>query len=93
MSLLWLFAGSGGSDKSKTGSGSLKGGDLWSWAQSFEHGEAEKSSGWKGSGIDWAARREKVRDAFMVSWDGYAKYGWGKCLILSFQAIFAPKVY
>ncbi|KKK21960.1 hypothetical protein ARAM_007131 [Aspergillus rambellii] len=27
--------------------------------------------------IDWEARREKVRDAFIVSWDGYEQYGWG----------------
>ncbi|KAJ9270640.1 CAZyme family GH47 [Paecilomyces variotii] len=77
VSLLWLLLGSGGSEQSKTKTGSLKGGDLWSWAQSFEHGEAEKPSGRGNSGIDWDARREKVKDAFMVSWDGYEKYAWG----------------
>jgi len=28
--------------------------------------------------IDWERRRDKVRDAFIVSWDGYEKYAWGK---------------
>ncbi|KAF6825682.1 Mannosyl-oligosaccharide 1,2-alpha-mannosidase 1 [Colletotrichum plurivorum] len=28
--------------------------------------------------IDWNARREEVRDAFVTSWDAYAKYAWGK---------------
>ena len=27
--------------------------------------------------VDWNDRREKVRDAFKVSWDGYEKYAWG----------------
>ena len=29
------------------------------------------------SAVDWTARRERVRDAFKVSWDGYKKYAWG----------------
>lgn len=27
--------------------------------------------------VDWDARREKVKDAFMLSWDGYEQYAWG----------------
>ncbi|KAI4158087.1 MAG: hypothetical protein LQ342_007761 [Letrouitia transgressa] len=27
--------------------------------------------------IDWDDRREKVREAFKLSWDGYEKYAWG----------------
>jgi hypothetical protein len=50
--------------------------DLWSWVQSLDS-DIEKEA--MGSGrIDWEVRREKVRDAFVVSWDAYAQYGWGK---------------
>ncbi len=27
--------------------------------------------------VDWNDRREKVKDAFKLSWDGYEKYAWG----------------
>lgn len=32
--------------------------------------------------VDWNERREKVKEAFMVSWDGYEKYAWGSDLYL-----------
>lgn len=28
--------------------------------------------------VDWSARRERVKEAFMLSWDGYEQYAWGK---------------
>ena len=28
--------------------------------------------------IDWNERRERVKEAFVLSWDGYEKYAWGK---------------
>lgn len=31
-----------------------------------------------GSSVDWNERREKVKEAFTLSWDGYEKYAWGK---------------
>ena len=27
--------------------------------------------------VDWDDRREKVKEAFMLSWDGYEQYAWG----------------
>ena len=27
--------------------------------------------------VDWDDRREKVKEAFMLSWDGYEEYAWG----------------
>ena len=27
--------------------------------------------------VDWDDRREKVKEAFILSWDGYEKYAWG----------------
>ncbi|KAL8953651.1 MAG: hypothetical protein Q9222_000488 [Ikaeria aurantiellina] len=32
------------------------------------------------TGVDWDERREKVKEAFMLSWDGYEKYAWGSDL-------------
>ena len=29
------------------------------------------------SGVDWNTRREKVKEAFILSWDGYSQYAWG----------------
>ena len=83
---LWYYSGSGQSEW-KTPDGE-KGAELWKWVQSFE----ESEPGYDGSSpkkkIDWAARREKVRDAFIVSWDGYATNAWGMCLeSLCFSAV------
>lgn len=34
-----------------------------------------------GSGlVDWNSRREQVKDAFVTSWDAYAKHAWGEWL-------------
>ena len=37
----------------------------WSWLGGQE------------AAVDWDERREKVKDAFILSWDGYEKYAWG----------------
>ena len=35
---------------------------------------------WKsGEVINWDERREKVKEAFLVSWEGYEKHAWGMC--------------
>ena len=34
--------------------------------------------------VDWNDRRESVKDAFKLSWDGYEKYAWGMCGHLPF---------
>ncbi|CAI7633309.1 unnamed protein product [Penicillium bialowiezense] len=47
-----------------------KGEELWKWAQTLEDEKVSESS-------DWTARREKVRDAFIVSWEGYEQNAWG----------------
>lgn len=43
-----------------------KGEGSWSWL------------GGSGSSVNWDSRREAVKEAFLLSWDGYAKYAWGK---------------
>ncbi|KAL3417264.1 glycosyl hydrolase family 47 protein [Phlyctema vagabunda] len=40
----------------------------WSWLK-----RPEKA----GSTVDWLDRRERVREAFVLSWDSYERYAWG----------------
>lgn len=42
--------------------------DRWNWLQ-----KPEKS----GSKVDWLERREKVKEAFTLTWDAYDRYAWG----------------
>lgn len=44
---------------------------LWRWVQTLDEEENTKH-------VDWAERRERVKDAFIVSWDSYETYGWGR---------------
>ena len=49
--------------------------------------QSSRKSSWSWLGghepvVDWDERREKVKDAFMLSWDGYAKHAWGMFLLL-----------
>ena len=34
------------------------------------------------SKVDWDDRRQKVKEAFVLSWDGYEKHAWGMCIHL-----------
>lgn len=72
-----------------------KGVDLWSWSQSFGASPSSENvksgKGGKVKSIDWAARREKVKDAFIVSWDGYEKYAWGALALICF--VWSKKKY
>ena len=40
-------------------------------------GKSTWSWGSKGLSTDWDGRREKVKDIFIQSWDGYQQYAWG----------------
>ncbi|PGH15878.1 hypothetical protein AJ80_05409 [Polytolypa hystricis UAMH7299] len=55
--------------------GSMHGGELFRWRQGIDKKAPSLGSHKE---IDWAERRERVRDAFVVSWDDYAQHGWGK---------------
>ena len=37
--------------------------------------------------VDWDERRERVKEAFTLSWDGYEKYAWGEINSISSGAI------
>ena len=41
--------------------------ETWTWLQRPE----------SISKVDWLERREHVKDAFILSWDAYDRYGWG----------------
>lgn len=52
-----------------------------SWTVKPKSRSVGKSSwNWLGGqevAVDWDERREKVKEAFILSWDGYEKYAWG----------------
>lgn len=58
------FLGIFGSD----GAAKKKDRDKWTWLQRPEKTE---------SNIDWLGRRERVVEAFKLSWDAYDRYAWG----------------
>ena len=42
--------------------------------------KSESTWNWLGKSapaVDWNARRDRVKEAFMLSWDGYEQYAWG----------------
>jgi mannosyl-oligosaccharide alpha-1,2-mannosidase len=74
---LWYFiAGSSNRGRSPWTPDSAKGEELWKWIQDVDSSE-QTYDGSPLKNIDWDSRREKVRDAFIVSWDGYEQYAWG----------------
>lgn len=60
--VLYLFGFWGGSEAKRT---PKKGTDPWSWLQTTE------------KKVDWLDRRERVVEAFTLSWDAYERYAWG----------------
>ncbi|KKZ58585.1 mannosyl-oligosaccharide alpha-1,2-mannosidase [[Emmonsia] crescens] len=72
LGIVWLFM-------HKTAPGEIvrlqsgkQGGNLWKWMKSVEKGKGDELGV-----VDWASRRERVRDAFIISWDDYADHAWG----------------
>ncbi|PGH03529.1 hypothetical protein AJ79_07364 [Helicocarpus griseus UAMH5409] len=53
------------------------GGNLWKWMHAMEKSKDGSEPGEK-RGIDWNLRRDRVRDAFIVSWDDYTRHAWGR---------------
>ncbi|KAL4781866.1 glycoside hydrolase [Aspergillus varians] len=74
-SLWYVITGSDTPTRSPWTPDSAKGEELWRWVQSME--SEQPYDGAPLANIDWDARREKVRDAFIVSWDSYEQYAWG----------------
>ncbi|OAX78850.1 hypothetical protein ACJ72_06837 [Emergomyces africanus] len=77
--LVWLFVHKTAPGKMVRLQSGKQGGNLWKWMRAAEK-EKEMGDG-DGDGkrkvVDWAARRERVRDAFIVSWDDYSEHAWG----------------
>lgn len=79
VSLWWFVSGGRGSDDTGgRGIRSMHGGDLWKWVKSFD-----KERTGRNDAVNWAERRERVRDAFIVSWDSYEQDAWGEGSIFS----------
>lgn len=54
----------------------------WGWLKGSEK-ENEKK-------VDWSTRRERVVEAFELSWDAYHRYAWGKsacCICDAFESV------
>lgn len=64
----------------------MKGGDMWKWMQEFEKGVVSGKE--KGKTIDWEERKQRVKDAFLVSWEGYEQDAWGKWQCTSMKFAF-----
>ncbi|KAF3481663.1 endoplasmic reticulum mannosyl-oligosaccharide 1,2-alpha-mannosidase [Arthroderma uncinatum] len=71
---LWWFLGGRGGHAGIVRPIGMKGGEMWKWVQGFEKGVV----GGKGNAVDWEERRQRVKDAFLVSWGGYEQDAWGK---------------
>lgn len=63
---LYLMGAFSSKDKNAT----EKAKEGWSWLK-----RPEKS----GTNVDWLDRRERVVEAFTLSWDAYERYAWGMC--------------
>ena len=68
--LYWLRSGDESQVPTYGGGLKDKGKDLWNWV--------EKASPKKPKAADWESRRQSVKDAFLISWNGYEKYAWGQ---------------
>jgi len=62
--LLWVFGFFG--DDTEANKKAKEG---WSWLQRPEK---------PGPKVDWMGRRERVVEAFTLSWDAYSRYAWGE---------------
>ena len=57
---------------------------LGAFSESGSKGVAGKANTWawlnnkESKNVDWNERRDRVRDAFVISWDAYEKHAWGK---------------
>ncbi|KAL4808533.1 glycoside hydrolase [Aspergillus unguis] len=74
-SLWYIIIGSNTPHRSPFTPDTKKGEELWRWSQSLD--SEQPYDGAPMRNINWEARRERVRNAFIVSWDGYEQYAWG----------------
>lgn len=88
VTLLWRWvygpmSWDGFGSRGRNGPDWAKGKELYEWMLTLEDESGHSSKGTSGGTIDWDARREKVRDAMIVSWDGYEQFAWGELASLS----------
>jgi endoplasmic reticulum Man9GlcNAc2 1,2-alpha-mannosidase len=68
---LGFFSGAGEGGEENSG-------DRWNWLHGPEKG---------GSKIDWLDRRERVKEAFTLSWDAYDRYAWGMLKLCGYATV------
>ncbi|KAK2748278.1 mannosyl-oligosaccharide alpha-1,2-mannosidase [Myotisia sp. PD_48] len=76
--LLWFRSGGNSEKKAKNKNHGIKGmsgSDLWKWIQRTPASSSSTSST---KSINWEERRQRVKDAFLVSWEAYEQDAWGK---------------
>ncbi|KAM5471295.1 mannosyl-oligosaccharide alpha-1,2-mannosidase [Microsporum audouinii] len=73
---LWWFLGGRSGHAGIVRPIGMKGGELWKWIQEFEKGVVAGKG--KSNMINWEERKQRVKDAFLVSWEGYEQDAWGK---------------
>ncbi|ODH33986.1 hypothetical protein ACO22_03209 [Paracoccidioides brasiliensis] len=71
--IVWMLVSNTAPSQMERAQRGKHGGNLWNWVQAAMGREAGEKNG----SVDWAERREKVRDALIVSWDDYARHAWG----------------
>ncbi|GES60651.1 mannosyl-oligosaccharide alpha-1,2-mannosidase [Aspergillus terreus] len=76
LAVVWYYVFGGWGGPALKTPDSARGEALWAWVQSLD-GTDPTYDGTLQKGIDWAARRERVRDTMIVSWDSYEQHGWG----------------
>jgi mannosyl-oligosaccharide alpha-1,2-mannosidase len=76
LAVVWYYVFGGWGGPALKTPDSARGEALWAWVQSLDSTDPTYD-GTLQKGIDWAARREKVRDTMIVSWDSYEQHGWG----------------
>lgn len=69
LGLMWWL---GGGEKVGDVGKKVGGGSRWEWLK----GDETKGKG--GKKVDWEGRRERVVEAFELSWDAYSRYAWGE---------------
>ena len=65
-------------------SGALKGHQERAATSLADWGWLKTDTGAKGTSADWPKRRQRVVEAFELSWDAYERYAWGKQSSVSF---------
>lgn len=71
---LWWLLGRSPDGHIERGIKRMHGTELWKWIQSID--TAGFTTG--DEKVDWEERRQRVKDAFVISWEGYKEHAYGE---------------